>query len=41
LDGQAPEEFSLSLAGRMRPARPNPPRQLELFEENPSVRRLS
>jgi putative transposase len=41
LGGASPEEFILSLAGRMRPARLNPPRQLELFEENPPPPRLS
>jgi putative transposase len=41
LDGRSPEEFILSLAGRMRPARLTPPRQLELFEENPPTPRLS
>jgi len=41
LGGQATEEFIESLAGRVRPARLNPPRQLELFEENPSSPRLS
>jgi putative transposase len=41
LGGQSPEEFILSLAGRMRPARLNPPRQLELFEEIPPTPRLS
>ncbi|MBL8863645.1 MAG: transposase family protein, partial [Planctomycetes bacterium] len=33
LDGQTPEDFLLALAGRMRPARAKPHRQLNLFEE--------
>jgi putative transposase len=41
LDGQSPEEFIASLAGRMRPARLNPPRQLDLFEENQTTPKLS
>jgi putative transposase len=34
LDGQTPEDFLLALAGRMRPARAKPHRQLNLFEES-------
>jgi putative transposase len=41
LDGRSPEEFILSLAGRMCPARLNQPRQLELYEEDPTAPRLS
>ncbi len=41
LGGTSPEEFISSLAGRMRPARLKPHRQLNLFDENPASSELS
>ncbi len=41
LGGTSPEEFISSLAGRLRPARLKPHRQLNLFDENPASSELS
>jgi hypothetical protein len=41
LGGLSPKEFILTLAASMRPARLNPPRQLEPFAETPTNPRFS